>query len=200
MSIAPRLDESRKRVWMAFAEHFLDTETRQELPQAALAAVEAGFSVEEAREIWCYEVTPAVGANLWSVAGEWAGWDEEWLVATVAEAARRRRRPPGIGSYLAYRATVHFGHASWVAIERLMKALLAVDPAVRKTLASDLAALASHYFDFVPRDLGLQSPGRRDELKRLYVEVFLPALRPTVFCGEGESAAMRAQRMEEALR
>lgn len=197
MNRAPVIDDARRRVWVAFAEHFLDTETRQELPHAALVAVEAGFSIEETREIWRYEVTPAVGFNLWDMAGEWACWDTEWLCARIERSLARRRHAPRWLRYLAYRITIHFGNASWVAIERLMRALLAVPPPAREPLAHDLGALAQHFFDFLPRDLGLAQPARREELRRLFVEVFLPALRPAVIEGKAEEYA---RRVEEALR
>lgn len=196
--LPPGIDDARRRVWVAFADHFLDTETRHELPLAALAAVEGGLSIAEARDSWRYEVTPVVGANLWSVAGEWAGWDEEWLVAQVTRQLRRLRRRPGFASYLGYRLTVHFCHAYWVAIERLMAALLAVEPSARVAVADDLVLLGRHYFGFVPADLGLDAPGRREQLRRLYEEVFLPALGPTVMRGAREAQRF-ASRVEDAL-
>lgn len=151
MTLPPPIDDARRKVWIAFAEHFLDTETRWLLPRSALAAVEGGFSVEEAREIWRYEVTPVVGPNLWDVAGEWAAWYSGWLVEEVSRVARRRRRPPGLLSRLRYRLTVAFLDRYWGAIERLMRSLLAVEPAARRAVAEDLTVLASHYFDFVVR-------------------------------------------------
>jgi len=193
-------DAARRAVWIDFADHFLDTETRQELPWAALAAVEAGYSVEQARDVWVHEVWPAVGGNLLSVAGEWACWDEDWLVGRILEVLERRRPPRCTLSYLSHRLGVHFHDATWVAIEALMRALLAVEPPARRALAADLAALARHFFDFVPPDLGLHVPGRRAQLRRLYAEVFLPAFRPTVVRRAGESAAALAARVEEALR
>ncbi len=199
MIASGHVDDARKKVWVAFADHFLDTETRHDLPLAALAAVQGGFTVEEASHIWCYEVTPVVGPNLWSVAGDWAGWDSEWLVEQITTVVRARSRPPGIGEYLAYRWTVHFNHACWVAIERLMRALLAAEPPARNALANDLAALARHYFDFVPRALDVGAPGRREELRRLFSKVFLPALRPTVSRLCGELVAVYAERVEKAL-
>jgi hypothetical protein len=200
MTLPPRIDDARRKVWIAFAEHFLDTETRQELPLSALAAVEAGFSVEEAREIWQYEVTPAVGFNGWCVAGEWAAWGDDWLLERTGRIASRRRSRPSLASYLLYRLTVHFGHGIWVAIERLMRALLAVEAGERRALAEDLAALAQHYFDFLPRDLGLQEPGRRERLRNLFDEVFLPAMRCAVVRVDGRTKKVCAARVEGALR
>ena len=68
---------SRIDVWVAMADHFLDTETRHDIPFAALRCVEAGLSSVEARSVWQHEVEPAVRFNVWDVAGEWACWDKE---------------------------------------------------------------------------------------------------------------------------
>jgi hypothetical protein len=198
MRYPPTIDEGRRKVWVAFAEHFLDTETRHELPMAALAAIEAGFSVEEAFEIWAYEVAAVVGVNLWSVAGEWAGWDDAWLVARISEVARRRGRPH-LGSMLAYRVTVHFGHASWIAIERLMRALLDAPQADRQRLAKDLSALGRSYFDFMPPKRDEKGPERKQQLQRLFAEVFLPAMLPCVVTLDGESPRVCAARVERWL-
>ena len=84
------MDEARVAVWIALAEHFLDTETRHQLPNAALACVRAGYGVEEVRAIWGCEVAPAVGFNLYLVAGEWACWDPEWLVERIERIRARR--------------------------------------------------------------------------------------------------------------
>lgn len=89
MTTPRREDAALRRVWVAFADQFLDTETRHDLPLAALAAVEAGLSVDEALDVWRFEVFPVVGANLLSIAGEWAGWDEAWLAAEIREVRRR---------------------------------------------------------------------------------------------------------------
>jgi hypothetical protein len=193
-------DAARRAVWIAFADHFLDTETRHRLPWAALAAVEAGYSVGEAGDIWVHEIWPAVGGNLLCVAGEWALWDEDWLVGRILEVTVGLRRPRLTVSYLSHWIGLHCHDPSWVAIEAIMRALFALEPSARRALASDLDALARHYFDCVPPDLALHTPGRRDHLRRLYTDVFLPAFRPTVVRRAGESAAKFAARVEEALR
>ena len=68
----------------------LDTEARHAIPGTALLWVEAGADEAAVRHAWRYEVTPAVWPNLWSVAGEWAGWNGAWLEARIRAAARSR--------------------------------------------------------------------------------------------------------------
>ncbi|MDB2705549.1 hypothetical protein N9Y67_03295, partial [Pseudomonadota bacterium] len=41
------------------------------------------YTIEELKFILNNEVAPAVSENLLSVAGEWAGFDEEWLVNRI---------------------------------------------------------------------------------------------------------------------
>jgi hypothetical protein len=195
MAAGPRLDDRRRAVWIAFADQFLDTETRPDLPLAALAALDAGLGVEEAREIWVEQVTPSVGANLLSVAGEWAGWDEAWLVERIARRAGRRswwRRLLG-------RRTEGIHATGWMAVEGCMGVALAVPPEQRRALAVDLHLLACHYFDFGPRDLGLDVPGRREALRRLFGSVFLPVFLPTVVTTVGEDPEAMARRVLAAL-
>ncbi len=84
--------KTREDVWEAFADQFLDTETRTWIPRAALTAVEAGFSRAEAYDVWRFEVTPAVSANLLDLAGEWAGWPRDWLVKQIWRSLMRPSR------------------------------------------------------------------------------------------------------------
>ena len=48
----PMSPEQRETIWSAFAEQFLDTETRVWIPETARLCVETGVSVQEAEAIW----------------------------------------------------------------------------------------------------------------------------------------------------
>lgn len=83
--------ERRKPLWTAFSEFWLDTElTEEDLTRIAQVAADSRYSVDELRDIYLYEVAPVVGANLLSVAGEWAGFDEEWLHKEARRRAEHR--------------------------------------------------------------------------------------------------------------
>jgi predicted metal-dependent HD superfamily phosphohydrolase len=112
----------RVAVWIAMAEHFLDTDTQEDVPHTASLCVRSGLSIEKAREIWQHEVSPALYPNLWILGGEWAGWDEAWLVERILKSRRRLR---GTLGYLAYRLQVQSQHSVWQEIERHMEKLLA---------------------------------------------------------------------------
>jgi hypothetical protein len=83
--------ERRKPVWIALSDLWLDTELAEDdLRRIAEVMRRSGYEVEELREIYLFEVAPVVFPNLLSVAGEWAGFDEEWLVNEVTKQVRRR--------------------------------------------------------------------------------------------------------------
>jgi hypothetical protein len=83
--------EERMSVWTAMSELFLDTELQEE-DHLRIARVLAAstYSEEKLEEILRFEVTPALKGNLLCVAGEWAGFDEEWLRETIAPRLERR--------------------------------------------------------------------------------------------------------------
>lgn len=75
--------EKRAPVWEAFGEFFLDNVPN--LDYVARVCAESPYSLKELDQILFSEVWPAPFANLASMAGEWAGWNREWLVARVIE-------------------------------------------------------------------------------------------------------------------
>lgn len=85
----------RRPIWSLLSELWLDTELGDR--QRELFALElsgSAFSVAELREIHDREVAPVVSRNLDSVAGEWAGFDLDWLAERCAKAADDRDTLP----------------------------------------------------------------------------------------------------------
>jgi len=82
---------NRAAIWEALAELWLDTEL-QPCQHAHIARIlhDSGLSRAEIEAILLYEVAPAVWSNLWSVAGQWSGFDAQWL-ADVCERNLRQR-------------------------------------------------------------------------------------------------------------
>ncbi len=70
------------------SEHFLDTETRHQLPATALICVEAGLLDEEIERTWRYDVAPVLGPNLKSSAGEWRGWAADEITQRIHARSR----------------------------------------------------------------------------------------------------------------
>lgn len=72
--------EKRLPIWEALSDLFLDTELNETTHKyISKVILESGFEPEEIHNILWKEVFPAVGDNLRSVVGEWAGFDPEWL-------------------------------------------------------------------------------------------------------------------------
>jgi hypothetical protein len=193
----PENDAHLIPVWVAFADQFLDTETRTWLPSAALAAVEAGLSVEQARDVWCQDVMPVVGRNLFAPLGQWSGWKETWLVESIRE--KRKRKRGRFARSLQQRFALFASGSSWRTVEHCMLALRAVAPEQRTTLVRDLHVLAEYYFDFTPSSFDLSAPGRKDELARVFRQVFVPAFGHLTLGGTDESRSACAERVERAL-
>ncbi len=75
------IDQRRLKVWQALSELFLDTEIdHRTFALVADAIMESEYSPEDIQTILWGEVFPALESNLRSVAGEWAGWTDEWLL------------------------------------------------------------------------------------------------------------------------
>jgi hypothetical protein len=81
--------ELRRALWLALSELYLDTEPRWEWVAAVCA--ESPFALGELQRIVFDEVHPVLRNNMHSVAGVWAGFDEEWLVASIQSRPRSRR-------------------------------------------------------------------------------------------------------------
>ncbi len=76
--------EHRRPVWSALSELFLDTSLRpQDLDRIAAVLARSPYSVEEIQRILLWEVYPACRSNLRWIAGEWAGFDPEWLEGRI---------------------------------------------------------------------------------------------------------------------
>jgi hypothetical protein len=85
-------DDARRRpAWVALSELSLDTELSEgDLDRIASVLRDSGYGIDELFRIYLHEVAPVVYLNLFSVAGAWSGFDEDWLCA----AAERRWRMP----------------------------------------------------------------------------------------------------------
>ena len=83
---------NRKPLWIALSNLFLDTELQNyHFASIAKTMKESGYSLDEINDILMLEVFPVFIANLHSVAGEWAGFNEDWVVKTITSAKRPNR-------------------------------------------------------------------------------------------------------------
>ena len=77
--------KKRLPLWEALGNLYLDTESDAFVPLVVKAAREGGFSLKEVEHILKWEIRPALYFNYLDVAGEWAGWDNDWLVERIIE-------------------------------------------------------------------------------------------------------------------
>lgn len=81
----------RVAVWEALADFWVDTDLAPfEIDHIARVIAASPYSIAEIKAIHDYEVAPAVWSNLLSPAGEWTGFDSEWLVERCRSCAARR--------------------------------------------------------------------------------------------------------------
>jgi hypothetical protein len=79
---------ARRPVWLALSDLFLDTDTSLSRVWRIETLAASPYSMAELEEILLDEVFPACGANLLIVAGEWAGFDQDWLERRIVRCAR----------------------------------------------------------------------------------------------------------------
>lgn len=84
--------EKRKEIWIAISSFYLDTEL-QESDYLSIARTfkESKLSIEKLKKIDVFEVFPTLQLNLKSVIGEWAGFDEEWLINVCTKNYKKRK-------------------------------------------------------------------------------------------------------------
>jgi hypothetical protein len=83
---------ARQPVWEALSELFLDTDTSVSRQWRADQLAGSPYSLEQLEFILVDEVYPVCKYNLLSVAGEWAGFNQEWLQSKILRRLGSRLR------------------------------------------------------------------------------------------------------------
>jgi hypothetical protein len=84
--------ETRKKIWIALSELYLDTElTREDFDRISNTFLHSGLELSDIKKIDLLEVFPVLQTNLLSVAGVWAGFDEEWLLSECTKCYYRSK-------------------------------------------------------------------------------------------------------------
>jgi len=92
MNIETKTLNIRKPLWIALSDLFLDTELKDyNYLHIAKEMKASGYSLDEIEEVLMLEVFPVCIANLHSVAGEWAGFDEKWVCDSITATKRPNR-------------------------------------------------------------------------------------------------------------
>lgn len=112
--------EQRRPIWIALSEFYLDTELDDsDFRQIAFTIIESPYNFEEVKTINKYEVFPILQTNLLSVAGEWAGFDEEWLIGKITARLNNKNSLSNIAVELKYRMFKWMCKNYWEKLEKM---------------------------------------------------------------------------------
>jgi len=93
----------RRPVWTALSELWLDTEIQErDLERIARVMADSGLTIEELHDIYKLEVAPVVSTNALSVAGEWTGFNEDWLCSEIIKNLEQKQRPSRLWNWLPF--------------------------------------------------------------------------------------------------
>lgn len=91
MSLPDQDLERRRPLWTALSRMFLDNELDDEdRRDMAQTIVSSGYSPEEVLKVLWEEVYPVAASNLRSPAGEWKGFDLDWMQEEILSGRHRR--------------------------------------------------------------------------------------------------------------
>ena len=102
--LPPNQDVERRRpMWDALSSFFLDTELDDDDHRhIAQTIIASGYTPSEVQSILWEEVYPVVECNLRSPAGEWGGFDPDWLQQQILSGLHRRTLPMRMAGALPY--------------------------------------------------------------------------------------------------
>jgi len=90
--------EERKPVWISLSDFYLDIELQEsDFKYIARKIIESPYSIMEVIEIIKYEIFPVLQPNLISIAGEWTGFQEEWLIMSITKSLDKRNSTKRFG-------------------------------------------------------------------------------------------------------
>ena len=83
--------DDRLPVWEALSDFFLDTELEEnDYQRISEVLTSSPYSIQDIEDILRFEVYPVLIWNLRSVAGEWAGFDRDWLLERIEPRLNKR--------------------------------------------------------------------------------------------------------------
>lgn len=115
--------DARIPVWIALSELYLDTDVSVFHDAIAETLAASPYSVDDLRDILMDDVHPALHANLMLVAGEWAGFDEAWLIERIEAVGRQPRWRRRISHWF-----VRDIDAQWRVLEPMIRAARNAEP------------------------------------------------------------------------
>lgn len=118
---APERDlDHRRPVWEALSSLYLDTDTALARSWRVELLGRSPYSPEQLEEILTNEVQPVCRWNLYTVAGEWDGFDLAWLERKILD---RRRSPWRFIGWLTRRRVSRLVSSEWAATKHDLRAV-----------------------------------------------------------------------------
>ncbi len=192
---------SRRRVWAALSEVFLDTETRWAFPAVALTLLESPFSSAEQERIWRYEAVPEFRGNVLTMFGEWAA-----LPLDEVSLRRRARTAPTLWTRW-WSTAPRWLTAQWRGIVALRERLAARPVVSRPAYADAWSTFSKVYLDDRPSADALTAHADALRVTGLAPEAlgstferdFRPVYRDLLIEDERLSEAQRADHVHRAI-
>jgi len=112
----------RKPVWTALSDLWLDGELRaSDLDRIADILIKSDYSLDILYKIYAQEVAPVVYQNLRQVAGEWGGFDEQWLHQEIISSIAARTSLSAFFLRLRQGFILNDSKADWNELERRIR-------------------------------------------------------------------------------
>jgi hypothetical protein len=94
MNVTEAQVEERFPVWEALSEFFLDTELQADDYERIIKVLAASpYTENEIEDILISEVGPVCGPSFFFLAGEWLGFDSQWLKKKIVPRIGKTMRP-----------------------------------------------------------------------------------------------------------
>ncbi|HEY3740177.1 MAG TPA: hypothetical protein VGL53_10045 [Bryobacteraceae bacterium] len=135
----------RKPVWLAMSDLFLDTDVRIWYPRVAGILAESPFTIAELADIFACEVAPIAEQNLRLVAGEWGGFDQEWLFSRILTRLSRSNRKSDAA------------HEDWQAVAFLISILRRLEESERPIRRAIWQQLSKFFLDRDPAPVTIEN-------------------------------------------
>ncbi|MBL1220894.1 hypothetical protein JET18_08600 [Chryseobacterium sp. L7] len=112
--------KERTPVWIALSDFYLDTELQDsDFQYIAKTILESPYTFEEIKSINMYEVFPVLQSNLLQPAGEWAGFNEKWLIEAITDHLEKGNRLSRILISISYKKHGWMQEDYWVRLEKM---------------------------------------------------------------------------------
>ncbi|WP_223607739.1 hypothetical protein [Chryseobacterium sp. OSA05B] len=118
--LKPLSIKERTPVWIALSDFYLDTELQDsDFRYIAKTILESPYTFEDVKTINTYEVFPVLQSNLLQPAGEWACFNEKWLIEAITSHLETKNRFKNLMIRISYKKYGWMQEDYWVRLESI---------------------------------------------------------------------------------